>query len=204
MHHSATNDIARAVDAECAPERARQSGAASDGPAEANASASASAADSAISAGAPGATWPEPEPLNKQLLVAFSHSNRAMQARTRAQGLMPGQPKVLEHLVAHDGCTQRDIARSCVMDKSTVTSVLGRMEEAGLVTRRHRPGDRRASAVFLTDRGRAAAEDVLACRAEVNAIGWQGLAPADRAALSALLARVIENFSASEEAGGGA
>ena len=147
-------------------------------------------------------TWPDPEPLNQQLLVAFGHSNRAMQARTRSLGLMPGQPKVLEHLVACDGCTQRDIARACVMDKSTVTSVLSRMEDAGLITRRPRPGDRRAAAVFLTEKGHAVAQDVLDCRAEANAIGWNGLTPADRAALSALLARVIENFSTAEDSNG--
>ena len=141
-------------------------------------------------------------PLNQQLLVAFSHSNRAMQARTRSRGLMPGQPKVLEHLVAHDGCTQRDIARACVMDKSTVTSVLSRMEEAGLVERLPKPGDKRAAAVFLTTQGRAAAQSVLSCRDEANAIGWQGFTPDERTCLSALLARVIENFSAAEEAGG--
>lgn len=143
----------------------------------------------------------EAAPLNQQLLVAFSHSNRAMLSRARARGLMPGQPKVLEHLASHDGCTQRDIARACVMDKSTVTSVLARMEEAGLVERMPKPGDKRAAAVFLTEHGRTAASQVLDLRAEVNAIGWAGLTDAERAQLADLLARVIENFSAAEDAG---
>ena len=144
----------------------------------------------------------EPAPLNQQLLVAFAHSNRAMQSRTRARGLMPGQPKVLEHLADHNGCTQRDIARACVMDKSTVTSVLTRMEEAGLVVRMPKPGDKRAAAVFLTERGRAATAQVLELRGEVNAIGWAGLTEAERAQLADLLSRVIENFSAAEDADG--
>lgn len=141
---------------------------------------------------------PRIEPIHHQLLVAFSHSNRAMLARTRATGLKPGQPKVLEHVVFHEGCTQRDIARACVMDKSTVTSVVARMEEEGLVERRAKPGDRRVQAVYLTERGRAAATDVLAYRAEVDDIAWRGFTDEERAQLTSLLERVVENLVAEE------
>ena len=139
------------------------------------------------------------EPIHHQLLVAFSHSNRAMRTRTRKCGLMPGQPKVLEHLALHDGCTQKEIARSCVMDKSTVTSVLGRMEEAGLIERRSKTGDRRVVAVFLTEKGRSAASDVLDCRSEVDDIAWQGLDIDERRRLSHLLDQVIWNLQQHEQ-----
>lgn len=137
-------------------------------------------------------------PIHQQLLVAFSYSNRAMQARTRAEGLMPGQPKVLEHLHFHDGCSQRDIAEACVMDRSTVTSVLARMEEAGLVERRADPTDRRAVTVSLTERGHAAAQRVCAHGDEVDAIALAGLTDAERDELGHNLARVIANFRAAE------
>lgn len=143
-------------------------------------------------------TLGEVEPLNRQLLVAFSLSNRAMQARTREAGLLPGQPKVLEHLVGHEGCPQGDIARACVMDKSTVTSVLTRMERTGLVERRADPGDRRTILVRLTDEGRAAARTVLAYRAQVNERAWGGMPAGDRARLSELLGVVIRNLSEPE------
>lgn len=140
----------------------------------------------------------ELEPIHHQLLVAFSHSNRAMQMRTRACGLKPGQPKVLEHLAFHEGCTQQDIARACVMDKSTVTSVLGRMEEAGLIERRAKAEDRRVAAVFLSEAGRSAASKVLDCRTEVDTIAWAGLDEQERAQLCNLLDRVIANLEQSE------
>lgn len=140
------------------------------------------------------------KPIHHQLLVAFSHSNRAMQARTRAGGLKPGQPKVLEHLAFHEGCTQRDIGRACVMDKSSVTSVVARMEEEGLVERRAKPADKRVATVYLTQKGREAAARVLDFRAEVDAIAWQGLDAREREELSSLLDRVIENLQANEEA----
>lgn len=141
------------------------------------------------------------DPIHHQLLVAFSHSNRAMLARTRRTGLKPGQPKVLEHVVAHEGCSQRDIARACVMDQSTVTSVVTRMETEGLIMRRSRPGDRRGLEVHLTEAGRAAAAQVLACRDEVDAIAWRGFSDAERAELSELLGRVVRNLEDAEEKG---
>lgn len=140
----------------------------------------------------------EIEPIHHQLLVAFSHSNRAMHARTRRTGLKPGQPKVLEHLAFHEGCTQQEIARACVMDKSTVTSVVTRMEEEGLVERAPQLGDRRVVNVFLTREGRDAAARVLDCRAEVDRIAWRGFSDEERCMLSSLLNRVVCNLESEE------
>lgn len=140
----------------------------------------------------------EADTIHHQLLLAFNHSNHAMVSRTRVFGLMPGQPKVLEYVAAHEGCLQRDIARACAMDRATVTGVLARMEEAGLIVRAAKTGDRRALEVRLTDAGRAAAERVRRCGSGVDEIAVAGLSAAERGELSRLLARVIENFEQAE------
>lgn len=136
--------------------------------------------------------------LHKLLLAAFAHSNRAMLARTRTLGLMPGQPKVLEHLATNDGCTQQDVARACVMDKSTVTSIVGRMVDAGLIERRAQPHDRRATALFLTQEGRSAADAVLTFGAQVDEVASQAMSPTELEQLTRLLERVIDNFAQNE------
>ena len=140
----------------------------------------------------------EVDTIHHQLLVAFGRSNHAMISRTREFGLMPGQPKVLEYVAEREGCLQRDIARACAMDRATVTGVLGRMEEAGLVERRPKAGDRRALEVHLTDSGWAEAEHVACCGAEVDAVAHRGMTAEEREELSRLLARVIENFEEAE------
>ena len=140
----------------------------------------------------------ELDTIHHQLLVAFSRSNRAMTSRTREFGLMPGQPKVLEYVADNEGCLQRDIAKACAMDRATVTGVLGRMEDAGLVERRPKAGDRRALEVWLTDAGWAAAEHVAVCGAEVDAVAHAGMTEDERETLSKLLARVIKNFEEAE------
>ena len=55
---------------------------------------------------------------------------------------MPGQPKILEYLWFHDSASQRDISLECIIDKSTVTSLLKRMEKLDLIRKETRPEDR--------------------------------------------------------------
>lgn len=133
-----------------------------------------------------------------QLLIAQSYSNRAITRLTRAAGLTPGQPKVLQYLTTHDGCTQKEIGQGCALDKSTVAGLLARMEADGLVTRRTRPGDRRATGVFLTDRGAACAETAARNAATVDELALAGFTAPERAQLSELLARVIRNLREQE------
>lgn len=141
----------------------------------------------------------ENDTIHHLLLVAFSHSNHAMSTRIRARGLLPGQPKVLEHVAAHEGCLQRDIAQACAMERATVTGILARMEEAGLIERRPKPGDRRALEVWLTSKGWEAAEYVANCGAEVDRTACAGMTAEERDELARLLARVRDNLEKAEE-----
>ncbi|MBM6774583.1 MarR family transcriptional regulator [Olsenella profusa] len=143
----------------------------------------------------------EADTIHHLLLVTFGRSNHAMTSRTRRYGLMPGQPKVLEFVADNEGCLQRDIANACAMDRATVTGVLGRMEEAGLIERRPKEGDRRALEVRLTDAGWEAAEHVAICGAEVDEIACADMTADERDELARLLARVNENFEQEEGKG---
>lgn len=136
--------------------------------------------------------------INWQLLIAFSYSNRAIGRLTRASGLTPGQPKVLQYLTTHDGCTQKEIGTGCALDKSTVAGLLRRMEAAGLIHRDARADDRREAAVRLTEEGAAAAQVAASNAARVDEIALQGFSAAECAELSDLLARIIRNFKQHE------
>lgn len=136
----------------------------------------------------------EVDAIHHLLLLAFTRSNHAMHTRTREFGLTPGQPKVLEFVADHDGCLQRDIARSCEMDRATATGILSRMEELELIERVPKAGDRRALEVHLTDKGWQAADIVARCGAEVDEIACAGMTRDERDEFSRLLARVAENF----------
>ena len=46
--------------------------------------------------------------LHYLLMVGYNLSNRAITSRIAGTGLLPGQPKILEYLMEHDGCTQSE------------------------------------------------------------------------------------------------
>ena len=79
---------------------------------------------------------------------------RKVMAGLSDSGLTAGQPKVLDYLGLHDGSMQKDIAAGCQIDPATLTGLLNRMEEKGLIQRRVQPGDRRSFHVYLTEQGR--------------------------------------------------
>src|SRR6266536_607422 len=68
-------------------------------------------------------------------------------------GLTPGHMKLLTHLEEGDGRAMGSLAQSFQCDASTMTWLVDRLEERGLVERRMFPSDRRVKAVALTPRG---------------------------------------------------
>ena len=80
--------------------------------------------------------------LHKKLLTGLKDTELSL-----------GQPKVLEYLKEHNGSSQKDIARGCHIEAGSLTSVLGRMEEKGMIERKMLNGNRRSLYVFLTEKG---------------------------------------------------
>ena len=73
-------------------------------------------------------------------------------------GLSQGEAHLLAELFESGPCTVGDLHRAFAHRKSTLTGILDRMEERGLVKRRLREEDRRSFSVELTAKGRTAAE----------------------------------------------
>lgn len=115
-------------------------------------------------------------------------------------GLCPGQPKILEYLLEHDGCIARDICSGCVLDKSTMTSLLARMEKQGLVRKEESGDDRRAVHIYMTEKGRTLAERIKLGCLRLDETALQGISQEELGTdHSRLLKQMIENLE-----GGGA
>ena len=69
-------------------------------------------------------------------------------------GLTLGQPKVLDYLKDHDGVSQKEIAAGCLIEAGSLTSILNRMEEKGLIERKILNGNRRTFHIFMTESGK--------------------------------------------------
>lgn len=109
--------------------------------------------------------------------------------------LTAGQPKVLDYLKDHDGAGQKEIAAACHIEPATLTSVLNRMEEKGMIERRMRNGNRRSLYVFLTEKGKELSDVVERefYRAEEQALA--GFSPEEREECRRMLRRICENLT---------
>lgn len=74
-------------------------------------------------------------------------------AKLAEYDVTPVQYGILSCLWKENGQTAKQIAASLCLDGSTVTGILDRMENKGLVQRTPDPNDRRAIRVVLTEKG---------------------------------------------------
>lgn len=108
--------------------------------------------------------------MANQMLV-----QRGLLERLKETGLTIGQPKVLDYLKEHDGSNQKEIARACFLEAGSLTSILNRMEEKGLVERCMLNGNRRSFHVFLTENGKKNQELVEEMFAEIEKDALDGI-----------------------------
>ena len=85
---------------------------------------------------------------------------RAFDARVRALGMTSRQARLLLILHVTEGENQGYYAELLEVEPISLTRMVDRMEEAGLIERRRDPADRRAWRLFLTDRSRCVIDQV--------------------------------------------
>lgn len=137
--------------------------------------------------------------LHYLLLVGHQHAHRRIMGTVCNGRLQPGQPKILDFLTTHQGCTQKEIGEGCVLDKSSVTGLLLRMEEAGLVRRESCSQDRRVVRIYLTERGMEEARWVQEVFDRVDAIGWGDIPQEEQEQFMKTFRKIISNFENREE-----
>lgn len=133
------------------------------------------------------------EKLHLLLLEAFLRSNRRLSQQLPQAGLLPGQPKILEFLLEHNASTQKAVSEGCFLDKSTVTTLLKRMEKDILIYKQPHPTDQRSSLICLTEKGK---EKALWVQQSLNAIDeteFASIPSAEREQFLATLGKIIAN-----------
>ena len=105
------------------------------------------------------------------------------------------QAGLLCRLFANDGITQSEIAEQLSVQGATVTNILQRMEEAGLVTRRRDLDDNRLVRVFLTDAGRQKERAITEQFVQLESAVFDGISEPERALLRRLLRQMLHNMT---------
>ena len=81
-----------------------------------------------------------------------------LEAHTQELGVSPLEGHVLTFLRAYTPVPVKELVRVFGIKQSTFTSLLDRLEKAGLIRREMNPGDRRSFLIHITDAGRELAE----------------------------------------------
>ena len=106
--------------------------------------------------------------VNFALTKAQNIVHQFFKARLAPYGITPGQYGVLKCLWDEDGLTVKKLAERMYLDSSTITGLLARMENKGLIKRQSSPSDRSALSVVLTPAGKALQEPVTQAIIDAN------------------------------------
>ncbi len=82
--------------------------------------------------------------------------------------ITPAQSGILFLLKSKDGQTMTELSQVMTLDNSTLTGIVDRLERAGFVRRNAGTADRRASHVFVTEKGREEIEKAKKVIRQVN------------------------------------
>jgi DNA-binding MarR family transcriptional regulator len=113
-----------------------------------------------------------------------------LEAHTRALGVSPSEGHLLTYLHSYAPAPVGELVRVFGMKQSTLTSMLDRLERAGLLRREVNGSDRRSLLVHVTPTGSELAERLNACLETLEAEIRRHLAPEQVAAFRAFAAAV--------------
>jgi DNA-binding MarR family transcriptional regulator len=131
-----------------------------------------------------------------ELLAQFAQAYRSLSDSFMDQvDMHRAQATLLCRLFAQDGMTQSEIADQLAVQGATITNMLQRMEEAGLVTRRRDSEDNRLVRVYLTDAGREKERAINQQFTNLEEAIFAGINHEDRVLLRRLLQQVLSNMS---------
>jgi DNA-binding MarR family transcriptional regulator len=130
------------------------------------------------------------------MVLTFSRLQTCREAFGRVLGLTGTQFAVLigtAYQQGHDGVSIRALAEHIQLASSHVTTEVGRLTAAGLLTKAVNRHDRRGVLVRLSRRGEAAVEEVAPFVRRVNDRLFAGISRRDFAVVSAFLSRFAAN-----------
>jgi DNA-binding MarR family transcriptional regulator len=149
---------------------------------------------------------PEPGGVDPLSYAVFSAYMSSLHLHRQLMGKLlsgpdshPGQAFCLRMLAANDGITQRDLAEALHLSRPAITTMLQRMQKAGLIARRPDEADQRLMRVYLTDDGRELAAQMRATFATYISTAFDSMSAKDRRELERLLGIVAENTAAALE-----
>ncbi len=108
------------------------------------------------------------------------------------------QGRILYVLWQHDDISISSLSSQTSLANTTLTSMLDRMEGAGLIIRKPDPQDRRSRLIALTDKARALQGDYQHISEQMNQRYYTGFTEAEIRQFESYLQRVLDNLEKEE------
>ncbi len=134
------------------------------------------------------------ESIHYLVMANYLQFQKSLISNINNPELTSGQPKILEYLLFHDGAVQKEIAEACYIEPATLTSVLLGMENKELVIRKNKEGNRRNLYVYLTDKGKNLANQIVEQFEQIEKKALSGLSGQDIKSLTRMLAEICKNM----------
>ena len=133
-----------------------------------------------------------PEGLGEAFGALARRLRSASMASLAQWDVTPSQMRAVRVLSKHGGVRSSQLARHLGIAPRSATEVVDALEEKGLVERTPDPGDRRATQVDLTDRGRQLSAEVGRARGVESEKVFERLSHTDREHLARILRKLRE------------
>ena len=127
-------------------------------------------------------------------MAVHSMIQKNFMEQVKPSGLTSGQPKVLDYLRDHNGANQKEIAAACHIEPGSLTSVLNRMEESGLIERRMLDGNRRTFYIFMTEKGTQLKDIVEKNFVSIEEKAFRNISDEEQAAFMETFSKIYENL----------
>ena len=134
------------------------------------------------------------ETLHHLLMSDHFMIQKALVSSVKDTGLTPGQPKILDYLLHHDGAIQKEIAMFCHIEPASLTTILNGMEKKGYIERKSVENNRRSLHVYLTKTGREYADRLNLEFAKIESKALKGFSETSKQQLYDLLGRIYQNM----------
>jgi DNA-binding MarR family transcriptional regulator len=121
---------------------------------------------------------------------------RRFDERARTLGATRTQWKALLHVSRNEGLNQGALAELLEVEPITLTRMVDRLEEAGLIERRRDPADRRAWRLHLTDKARPVIDRMHVVAGELADQALADIDADELSRLTATLERIRANLHA--------
>lgn len=139
-----------------------------------------------------------------ELYHALHRLNRQMHRVSHREchgrgGLYHGQANLLLLIGQNDGASQRDLAELLDVRPSSMTEMLARLEQDGLIEKKQDDKDQRVMHIYLTEKGRKEAETMNAGKDAFAESLFQALTDEEQEQMLALVGKLSVSLGSAED-----